>query len=66
MSRMMCQKQIRNKLRSRSLKTIDEAYVRFYSLFSLKTESEEEAKYVPDESYYPQESFEQEKLSRLK
>ena len=37
---------------------IYEAYERFYSLFSLKTESEEEAKYVPDESYDPQESFE--------
>ena len=53
----VCPKQIRNKLRSRSLKTIDEAYERFYSLFPLKTESEE-AKYVPDESYDPQESFE--------
>ena len=58
----VCQKQIRNKLRTRSLKTIDEAYERFYSLFPLKTESEE-AKYVPDESYDPQESFEQEEAS---
>ena len=61
----VCQKQIRNKLRTRSLKTIDEAYERFFStyrLFLLKPEPEE-AKYVPDESYDPLESFEKEEAS---
>ena len=51
----VCQKQIRNKLRTRSLKTIDEAYERFYSLFLPKTEPVE-AKYIFEESYDPQEN----------
>ena len=46
----VCQKQIRNKLRARSLKTLDEAYERFYNLFLFKTEPEEEVKHVPEET----------------
>ena len=49
------QKQLRNKLRTRSLKTLDEAYERFYSLFLLKSEPQE-VKHVPD----AEESFENE------
>lgn len=58
----VCQKQIRNKLRTRSLKTIDEAYERFFSLFLPKMEPEE-AKYIPEESYDPEESLEQEEAT---
>ena len=46
----VCQKQIRNKLRARSLKTLDEAYERFYRLFLFKSEPEEEVKHVPEET----------------
>ena len=45
----VCHKQIRNKLRNRSLKTLDEAYQRFYSLFLFKSEPEE-VKHTPEET----------------
>ena len=45
----VCQKQIRNKLRNRSMKTLDEAYQRFYSLFLFKSEPEE-VKHTPVET----------------
>ena len=54
----VCQIQIRNKLRTRSLKTLDEAYERWYSLFMLKTEPQE-VKQVPDESFDQEEATEQ-------
>ena len=57
------QKQLRNKLRTRSLKTLDDAYERFYSLFLLKSEPQE-VKHVPEaeDSFVPEaeDSFENE------
>ena len=42
------QKLVRNKLRYRGMKTLDEAYERFYSMFLLKTEPQD-VKQVPED-----------------
>ena len=39
---------VRNKLRARSMKTLDEAYERFYGMFLLKTEPQD-VKHVPED-----------------
>ena len=46
----VCKKQIKKKLMARSMKTLDEAYQRFYSMFLYKSEPEE-VKLAPDESF---------------
>ena len=39
---------VRNKLRARSMKTLDEAYERFYGMFLLKTEPQD-VKHIPED-----------------